>query len=73
MEGINKFLYKNKDNTSLPLMLTTDEIMNYLRIKDIRTLKKIIKNEQLPYLKINNALLFPSDKIREWIDGRTIK
>lgn len=70
-KGINAILYSPKPN-NYPVLLSTEDIMNYLYIKDIRTLKKIIANEQLPYVMINNNMLFPLDKLNKWINNKTI-
>ena len=70
MAGINKTLYE-KPNTLQP-MLTAEEVMDYLHIKDLRTLKKLMDDEQLPYLKINKSYLIPLDKLNKWIDSRMV-
>lgn len=70
-KGINAILYNPKPNNS-PILLSTEDVMNYFYIKDVRTLKKIVANEQLPYVMINNNMLFPLDKLNKWINNKTI-
>ena len=69
MSGINKLLY-SQDKTELPKMLTVKEVMENLHIKSEKTLKRIIRDEELPALKVGRNYLFPSDIYEEWIKKR---
>jgi len=65
MDGINKLLYNNKDN-NLERLLTKEEIMEHLHIKNYRTFMELISNKNLPYLKIGKKYLIPLDEFKKW-------
>ena len=69
IEGINKLLYENKNE---PLkLLTKEEVMENLHIKNIRTFNKLI-NDGLPHIKIGRKILIPNEKYKKWINSRVI-
>ena len=65
MDGINKLLYNNKNN-NLERLLTKEEIMEHLHIKNYRTFMELISNKNLPYLKIGKKYLIPLDEFKKW-------
>lgn len=65
MDGTNKLLYNNKNN-NLERLLTKEEIMEHLHIKNYRTFMELISNKNLPYLKIGKKYLIPLDEFKKW-------
>ena len=65
MDGINKLLYNNKNN-NLERLLTKEEIMEHLHIKNYRTFMELISNKNLPYHKIGKKYLIPLDEFKKW-------
>lgn len=64
MDGINKVLYNKQE---LATMLTKEEVMNNLHIKDYRSFMKLIEKEHLPHIKIGKQYLIPEDEYKKWI------
>ena len=69
MVGINRFLYG--DNKIDP-MLTMEEVMENLHIKDKRTFLKLIKQQDLPHIKIGQSYVIPLSKYNQWIKSNTV-
>lgn len=65
MAGINKLLYE-KPITEPPKLLTREEIMDNMHIKDNRTFNQLI-HDGMPHIKIGRKILVPLDKYTEWI------
>ena len=64
MAGINATI---KDNNSyLEPLLTKQEIMNHLHIKDDHTFYKLVK-QGLPIKKIANKIMVPLNQYNKWL------
>ena len=68
------------DLTNLPDLLTTEEVIQVLRIPQLSTasdhhnvIKNLIRMRDLPRIQICNKLLFPKKAVLEWIEKETIK
>lgn len=70
--NINQLIYTEEDleETQISAMLTKDDIMDNLHIKDVRTYTKLIDEEGLPYIKIGKQLLTPVKCYNNWINSR---
>lgn len=68
MEGINKTL-KNYYNDGLEPLLTKQEVMDHLHIKDEHTFYKLINKERLPNKKIGNKILIPMEQYKRWLNN----
>lgn len=58
----------------VPDLLTIDEVVVFLRIPEVSTAKdyhnvvrNLIRFRDLPHIRISNRLLFPRQKIIEWL------
>lgn len=67
MAGINKTL-DNYYNNKLEPLLTKQEVMEHLHIKDEHTFYKLINNEGLPNKKIGNKILIPLNQYQKWLN-----
>lgn len=67
MGVINNTLYGKPEN-----LMTKEEVMGILHIKDRHTLTKIIKEMNLPYIKIGKDYMFPVTKFNQWITKNTV-
>ena len=70
----------NLDLTNLPDLLTTDEVIQVLRITHVsnskdyhNVVKNLIRFKDLPRIQICRKLLFPKKAILEWIEKETIR
>ena len=68
MEGINKLLYNKQDN-ELDKMLTKEEVMDHLHLKDYRSFNKLLK-QGLPHIQILNRILVPQKEYEKWIKNK---
>lgn len=64
MAGINKTLYNDKNE--LDIMLTKEEVMENLHLKNYRSFIKLIEKEKLPYIKIGRKYLVPLSEFNKW-------
>ena len=71
MAGINQLLYGGGDNKIDP-MLTMEEVMENLHIKDKRTFLKLIKQQDLPHIKIGQNYVVPLSRYNQWIKSNTV-
>lgn len=69
MGGINKLLYGEKEPETL---WTQKQIMERLQIKDARTLKRIIKNEDFPHIIIEGKIYTTPSQYEKWINKKFI-
>ena len=53
----------------LPLMLSADEIIKVLRVSR-SSIYTLLHSSCFPRLRINNRLLVPKDKFKEWLDNQ---
>lgn len=72
MAGINKLLYGEKIEEP-DKMLTKEEVMDILHIKNIRSFMRLIEEERLPYIKVGKKYLIPLSEYNEWVKKNTIK
>lgn len=72
MAGINKLLYGEKVEEP-DKMLTKEEVMDILHIKNIRSFMRLIEEERLPYIKVGKKYLIPLSEYNEWVKKNTIK
>ena len=70
----------NLDLTNLPDLLTTDEVIQVLRITHVSTskdyhnvVKNLIRFRDLSRIQIGRKLLFPTKAVLEWIEKETIR
>ena len=68
------------DLTNLPDLLTTEEVIQVLRIPQLSTatdhhnvIKNLIRMRDLPRIQICNKLLFPKKAVLDWIEKETIQ
>ena len=57
----------NKDE-----LLTRNEVMDYLKISH-GTLHKLMKQKELPYIKLEKKVLFRKSDIDKFLNSKTIK
>jgi excisionase family DNA binding protein len=55
-----------------PELLTRAELMDYLRISR-GTLDKLIKNRVIPFIKLDQKVLFRKSEVDRWLESKTIK
>lgn len=70
MGGINKVLY-DKKNKELPKLMTKQDVMNHLQIKDDHTFYNLINKYKMPRIKIGNKIFIPEEKYYDWIMNMT--
>lgn len=70
----------NLDLTNLPDLLTTEELIEVLRIPKVSTsqdyhnvVKNLIRMRNLPRIQICNKLLFPKKAVLEWVEKETVE
>lgn len=71
MAGINATIqeyYNKEDKNHLDPLLTKQEVMEYLHIKDDHTFYRLINKEGLPKKKIGNRILIPLSQFKKWLD-----
>lgn len=68
--GINKVLY-NKKNKEPPKLMTKQDVMNHLQIKDDRTFYNLINKYKMPNIKIGKKIFIPEEKYYDWIMNMT--
>ena len=66
MAGINKLLYGEKTE-EVDKMLTKEEVMDILHIKNVRSFMRLIEEERLPYIKVGKKYLIPLSEYNEWV------
>ena len=66
MAGINKTLYDNR----IQMMLTKQDIMDNLHIKDEKLYYRLLK-EGLPHIKVGRSYVTPLDAYNKWIEKNT--
>lgn len=69
MEGINALI---KNNSSMEKMLTPEDVMRNLHIKDRRTFNKLITEKKLPHIKVGRTYAIPLTDYNRWIKNNTI-
>jgi excisionase family DNA binding protein len=68
MSGINSTLYKEEK------LLTKEEVMDFLHIKNPRTFMKLINEQGLPYVKIGRKYCVLSSKLYKWLqENNTVR
>ena len=65
---MNECTYKSFDE--LPLMLNVVQVAAVLGISRAGAYE-LVHSEGFPALKIENRIVVPKDKLREWIDANT--
>ena len=53
-------------------LLTRTELMEYLRISR-GTLDKLIKNRAIPFIKLDQKVLFRQSDVDRWLESKTVK
>jgi excisionase family DNA binding protein len=53
-------------------VLSVKTLSKYLGISE-STIRKLVKSNEVPYLKIEGQYRFFMPKIQEWLDGKTIQ
>lgn len=69
MKGVNALLYSERNEPSA--MMTAQDVMDALHIKDRRTLSKLFKNG-LPYIRIGKEYLVSVKAYNKWLDDNTV-
>ena len=69
MNGISKTLYRSKEEPEI--IMTAQQVMDSLHIKDRRTLNKLFHNG-LPYIKIGKECVVSVKAFNKWIEDNTI-
>jgi hypothetical protein len=67
MAGINSTLYGKAES-----LLTREEMMDKLHIKDRHTFTKVVKEMEIPYIKIGKEYMFPVSKFNQWVAKNTV-
>ena len=71
MSGINSTLYNKKDTMTEPInLLSQQDIMNRLQIKDVRTFINFIDKEKFPYFKIGRKIYSTVEQYNKWINSK---
>ena len=72
MAGINATI-KNYNSDEDLTMLTKQDVMDLLHIKDPRRFSDLINKQHLPHIKIGSQYLIPLQEYKKWIKNMTEK
>jgi len=62
----------DKDKSAKDSLLTRQELMDYLKIKQ-GTLRKLMLNNEFPYFKLERRVLFRKDDIDKWLETKRVR
>ena len=67
MAGINKTLYNKEE-----ILLTQNNLMEIFNIKDVRTLKKRLDEEQFPYFTMGGKIYTEPSQYKKWLSKKYV-
>lgn len=62
----------DKDKSAKDILLTRQELMDYLKIKQ-GTLRKLMLNNEFPYFKLERRVLFRKEDIDKWLETKRVR
>jgi len=62
----------DKDKSAKDTLLTRQELMDYLKIKQ-GTLRKLMLNNEFPYFKLERRVLFRKEDIDKWLETKRVR
>jgi excisionase family DNA binding protein len=60
------------DDAAPALLMTAEELAEYLRCS-VKTIHKLLRDGQIPFLYIGGAFRFDSDEIKKWMTDKQVK